>query len=302
METSSKNEECENDGPVQHSSTLHRQLTDDEKQKLDKDTNTLSTFKQNKLEVDALKNWDLFYKRNTTKFFKDRQWTMREFEELNVQSEDKNTVLLEVGCGVGNFIFPLLEKNPHLFAYACDFSPRAVQFVKEHASYQPDRCQAFQCDLTKDPLTNDIPAGTVDLVSMIFVLSAIHPDKMTQTIKNIKTVIKPGGVVLLRDYGLYDHAMLRFGPGHKLQDQFYVRQDGTRAFYFTLDMLNQLFAEHGFRAKKSEYVYRSTVNKKGGIDVPRVFVQASFSMEHTADIMVTTTTPGSEEKSSADTR
>ena len=39
--------------------------------------------------------------------------------------------------------------------------------------------------------------------------------------------------MLVRDYGLYDHAMLRFAPGHKLADSFYVRQDGTRAYYFS---------------------------------------------------------------------
>lgn len=46
-------------------------------------------------------------------------------------------------------------------------------------------------------------------------------------------VLKPGGMLLFRDYGLYDHAMLRFGRGHKLSDHFYVRQDGTRAYYFS---------------------------------------------------------------------
>lgn len=38
--------------------------------------------------------------------------------------------MLEAGCGVGNCIFPLLEEDLNIFIYACDFSPRAVQFVK----------------------------------------------------------------------------------------------------------------------------------------------------------------------------
>ena len=46
-------------------------------------------------------------------------------------------------------------------------------------------------------------------------------------------MLKPGGDVILRDYGLYDHAMMRFKSGHKIQDHFYKRQDGTRAYYFT---------------------------------------------------------------------
>ena len=38
--------------------------------------------------------------------------------------------MLEVGCGVGNFMFPLLSETDNIFFYACDFSPRAIQFVK----------------------------------------------------------------------------------------------------------------------------------------------------------------------------
>jgi hypothetical protein len=35
-----------------------------------------------KLEQDARKNWDLFYKRNKTNFFKDRHYLHREFPDL----------------------------------------------------------------------------------------------------------------------------------------------------------------------------------------------------------------------------
>lgn len=64
----------------------NRALTDEEQQKLLKDTQLVSEFKQNKLEAEAKKNWDLFYKRNETNFFKDRHWISREFTELTVVS------------------------------------------------------------------------------------------------------------------------------------------------------------------------------------------------------------------------
>ncbi len=127
-----------------------RVLSSEEKEKLTKQDDSIATeFKKMKLEAEAQKNWDLFYKRNSTKFFRDRHWTVREFEEL-VNFTDNDKILLEVGCGVGNFLFPLLEEKKELYIYACDFSPRAVDFVKNDSRFQEDRMIAFTCDITKD--------------------------------------------------------------------------------------------------------------------------------------------------------
>jgi SAM-dependent methyltransferase len=43
--------------------------------------------------------------------------------------DGKRLTILEVGCGVGNFMFPLLNETKDLYFYACDFSPRAIQFI-----------------------------------------------------------------------------------------------------------------------------------------------------------------------------
>ena len=49
------------------------ELTEEMKNMLEKQNSRIvSDFKAQKLEKDAQKNWDLFYKRNETRFFKDR--------------------------------------------------------------------------------------------------------------------------------------------------------------------------------------------------------------------------------------
>ena len=114
-----------------------RVLTPEEKQTLSNDTVTVGDFKKSKLEKDAKKNWDLFYKRNADHFFKDRHWLTREFPELLQESSEakdaekkRHVVLLEAGCGVGNTVFPLLEENSSLYVYACDFSTKAIEIMK----------------------------------------------------------------------------------------------------------------------------------------------------------------------------
>ncbi|KAI7868143.1 S-adenosyl-L-methionine-dependent methyltransferase [Spinellus fusiger] len=242
------------------------------------DTKEVPPFWVSKYKKEAAKNWDIFYKRNTTKFFKDRHWTDREFEELAHQPGQEKKVCLEVGCGVGNFVFPAIADNPDLYVYACDFSKRAVEMVQSNEHYHESRCKAFVCDLTQNALTDTIPAESLNLVTALFVFSAIPPERFAFAIQNIFKVLKPGGCVLFRDYGLYDEAQIKFSAASdkKLQDNLYVRQDGTMSYFFSLEDLQTRFEEEGFSTLKNNYIYRETTNRRLELNVDRIFVQAKF--------------------------
>lgn len=256
---------------------VERELSSEELEILQKDNILVTPFKREKLEREAQRNWDLFYKRNSTNFFKDRHWTQREFAELRTIEPDKQTTLFEVGCGVGNTIFPLLSENTNLFVYACDFSPRAVTFVKEDNAFDTTQCNVFQCDITKDDITKHVPLQSIDVATLFFVMSALEPSTVGSALSSIHKVMKPNGIVLFRDYGLNDHAMIRFKPGHKLSERFYVRQDGTRAYYFSVDETRKLFECSGYEVVDCEYVHRQTVNRGEGLCVPRTFLQGRFT-------------------------
>nr|XP_017828899.1 tRNA N(3)-methylcytidine methyltransferase METTL8, mitochondrial isoform X6 [Callithrix jacchus] len=210
---------------------------------------------QVKFEREASKYWNIFYKIHKNKFFKDRNWLLREFPEIlsfdqkteekaresswdhvknsatncfsrmycpNVPEEKSHYVkssgssegqsktesdfsnldsekhkkgpmktelfpgsnasfrILEVGCGAGNSVFPILntlQNSPESFLYCCDFASGAVELVKSHSSYRAAQCFAFVHDVCDDGLPYPFPDGILDVILLVFVLSSIHPDR-----------------------------------------------------------------------------------------------------------------------------
>ena len=299
-----------------------------------------------KYERDARKNWDVFYKNNQDKFFKDRHYFAREFPHIFPEGSDvggggddgrdgsaleasdgkdatrpparpspcvdhgfdpdasetgpapryvrpgtgdvppRERVFLEVGCGVGNTAFPLLALDDTATVYCCDFSKRAVDLCHARRAKLPtqalrDRIVPFVCDITNEPLTDVVPIGSVDVCTMVFVLSAVSPEKMRDAVRNVSSVMRPNAEarVLLRDYASGDLAQERFAAksGQKLAENFYVRGDGTRAFYFSPTNLKALFADFGMVVESLDVYERAITNRGQGVKMDRRWVQASFA-------------------------
>jgi tRNAThr (cytosine32-N3)-methyltransferase len=158
-----------------------------------------------------------------------------------------------VGAGAGNTAFPILahNQNPSLKIHACDFSKKAVEVIRENEAYDTESIQADVWDVASEVLPPGLAEGSVDLVLMIFIFSALSPVQWKQAVQNIHRVLKPNGEVLFRDYGRGDLAQVRFKKGRYLEENFYIRGDGTRVYFFDKDELVRIWSEQGSNASET---------------------------------------------------
>ena len=161
---------------------------------------------RSKYEKQAGVYWHQFYKRHSDHFFKDRHYLHVVFPELLLRAdhpvlEDNTVRLLEVGCGVGNAVIPLLDLNPNLYVVAVDFAKSAIEILSQHpAAAQPRRrLEAHVVDAVNDPLP--LPEESLDLILCMFVVSAIAPKHHNDVFAKLFRALKPGGKLLFRDYG-----------------------------------------------------------------------------------------------------
>lgn len=218
--------------------------------------------------------WDSFYSNHTDRFFRDRHWFSHEFPELL----QPNITVLEVGCGVGNSFFPLLEENPSAKVFACDFSQTAIQTLQADPRYpQLKDGIAFQHDITKEIPASTIPDHSIDVVTMIFVLSAINPSDQSKVFCNLKRILKPEtGIVLYRDYGQYDLTQLRLKKDRFIQEDLYIRGDGTLVHYPTIQQVQQLVTANGFDVLSLVPDQRLLINRGKKLKMHRVWYQGKF--------------------------
>ncbi|XP_057629325.1 tRNA N(3)-methylcytidine methyltransferase METTL2A isoform X3 [Chionomys nivalis] len=266
--------------------------------------------KQVDYEVNAHKYWNDFYKIHENGFFKDRHWLFTEFPELapshnpltdlpldseksevskDRSGEDRPGLTTERhgcswtsrGCDTQG---PPVEETvtrelSHLEICADEFpgSSATYRILETNSEYDPSRCFAFVHDLCDEDQSYPVPEGSLDVIVLIFVLSAIVPDKMQKAISRLSRLLKPGGVMLLRDYGRYDMAQLRFKKGQCLSGNFYVRGDGTRVYFFTQDELHALFTVAGLEKVQNLVDRRLQVNRGKQLTMYRVWIQCKYS-------------------------
>ncbi|SCN63699.1 methyltransferase, putative [Plasmodium chabaudi adami] len=121
--------------------TLSEEAIQREKKIIENNKRAIHEFQKEKLLQEGKKNWDKFYNHYKTNFFKDRKWIKVEFDHIfkdgELQNDSKNCekekrkTILEMGCGVGNTLIPLLLEYDNCDFIGIDFSKNAINLLNE---------------------------------------------------------------------------------------------------------------------------------------------------------------------------
>jgi SAM-dependent methyltransferase len=215
-----------------------------------------------------------------------------EFEKYLRDCPESSTIL-EVGCGHGCSMYPIIENFPVRYV-ATDYSAEVLYILKKGSKYNAERCTVEHWDVTQ-PVTerlSDAISTPLSAIVCVFALSAVHPDLHIQCLMNMRNVLlgksacsadghRAPGVILFRDYGIHDMTMHR----HKLRysDTLFGRADGTLSYYFDVEYVHRIAQEAGLYVLELEYATVRTENRKARTVMRRVFVHAVLSTERLAN-------------------
>lgn len=165
------------------------------------------------------------------------------------QSEIDNckTPIIDLGCGSGNDTLYLIEKGKK--AIPCDYSKNAIQNIKNNFP-EVERAECF--DMTKGLPFED------NFTNLIICDLSLHYFKEKTTfeiLKELKRVLKPNGILLLRVNSIKDtnHGA---GEGKEIEPHLYETIDGRYKRFFDYEDVKRFFATW-----KKIYVHEETMGR-----------------------------------------
>lgn len=142
-------------------------------------------------------------------------------EYKDILEKNKDTVILDLGCGIGADTLYLIERGYNVLS--CDFSKEALKNVQANIP----NSEILYLDMMKEFPIED------DAYSLIIADLSLHyfDNNMTFHIMNeIKRILKNDGILLARVASTND---FNFGAGlgQKLENNFYFEGDYTKRFF-----------------------------------------------------------------------
>lgn len=230
-------------------------------------------------------DWNAFYSSHRTgEVYKPRRFLYNEFKKYfnELIESSRYDTIMEVGCGHGSSIYPLMDVLPSSMRYiATDYSENAIHIFKSHKQYNESVIASYVWDICSEYNgCIDVKQQQPYVIVCVFCLSAVDPVHHVQCLSNMAMLLPTNGCLLFRDYGYLDLTMLRHK--NRIGDRLYRRDnDNTLAYYFTTDYIREIVSSAALvNVLTIEEISYATIinrNRKTGIEMKRVFLHGMLS-------------------------
>jgi len=144
--------------------------------------------------------------------------------------------ILDIGCGLGWLLSALPDGWEK---HGIELSKTAAEFAQKYG-------KIFQGPLSK----STYPDNYFDVIFMHHVIE--HMDKPEEEIKNIKRILKPGGILILGTPDFDSGCARLFGGNYRLL------HDQTHISLFSNDSMHRFLRDNSFKIFRTEYPFFNT--------------------------------------------
>jgi len=143
--------------------------------------------------------------------------------------KDSSATVFDVGCGPGTITVDLAARLPQGFVFAIDPSPDVIEKAKKHAEENGITNVRFEVgDIFAWDQLDGLKESSFDIVHAHQVLQ--HLQDPLRAMKEMKRLVKPGGVLAVRDCNYSAMDWYPEHPGmHKWKDTYIKVANGLKA-------------------------------------------------------------------------
>jgi ubiquinone/menaquinone biosynthesis C-methylase UbiE len=119
--------------------------------------------------------------------------------QLITATQQKVSKVLDIGCGTGSLMLPILETFPIAEVWGIDFDPMLLALAEKRLAKFDSRARLVEADLRKQNWLINVPAS-FDAVVSATTLHWFSSEQLGQLYKQFASVLKKGGIFLNADH------------------------------------------------------------------------------------------------------
>jgi ubiquinone/menaquinone biosynthesis C-methylase UbiE len=142
-----------------------------------------------------IKRWDKMQER----YIPARKERFEIIVQLIADSRRKVSKVLDIGCGTGSLMLPILEAFPNTKVWGIDFDTTLLALAKKRLSTFGNRVKLVKADLRKNSWTK-LVGGQYDAIVSATALHWFSPTQLSRLYKQFARILKPSGIFLNADH------------------------------------------------------------------------------------------------------